>query len=302
MAGGANPVKAILYALGANFAIAVSKYFAAFVTNSGSMLAEAVHSTADCGNQLLLLLGLKLAKRPPSPDYPLGFGKETYFWSFIVALMLFSVGGLFSLYEGWHKLHQPEPLSYPLLALGVLGFGIVAETFSTWGCLREVKKLRGELSVWQWFRTSRNAELVVILGEDLAALLGLTLAFVAVLATWITGNPMYDALGGISIGVLLIVVAAMVGVEVKRMLIGQGVDESVRREMLEFLGKQPAVEKVLNMVTLQMGPDVMVAVKAKMRPTGSDVTLIEGVNRTEAAFRGQFPQAAFLFFEPDLHD
>src|SRR5688572_16797761 len=157
MAGGANPVKAILYALVANFLIAVAKYVGAFFTNSGSMLAEAVHSTADCGNQLLLLLGIKLSKRPASPDYPLGSGKETYFWSFVVALMLFSVGGLFSVYEGWHKLHHPEALSYPLLALGVLGFGIVAESFSTWGCLREVNKERGSRSIWQWFRTSRNA-------------------------------------------------------------------------------------------------------------------------------------------------
>ena len=302
MAGGANPVKAILFALGANFAIAISKYVAAFITNSGSMLAEAVHSTADCGNQLLLLLGLKLSKRPPSPDYPLGYGKETYFWSFIVALMLFSVGGLFSIYEGWHKLHAPEPLSYPLLALGVLGFGIVAESFSTWGCLREVNKLRGDLSVWQWFRTSRNAELVVILGEDIAALFGLTFAFVAVLLTWVTGNPLWDALGGIGIGILLIVVAVLVGYEVKQMLIGQGVDEPTRKEMAAFLGEQAHVEKLLNLVTLQMGPDVMVAVKAKMRPAGTDVALIANVNGVEAAFRRQFPQVQFLFFEPDTHD
>lgn len=302
MAGGANPVKAILFALGANFAIAVSKYFAAFVTNSGSMLAEAVHSTADCGNQLLLLLGMKLSKRPPSPDHPLGTGKETYFWSFIVALMLFSVGGLFSIYEGWHKLHAPEALSYPLLALGVLGFGIVAESFSTWGCLREVNKLRGTLSIWQWFRTSRNAELVVILGEDLAALFGLTLAFIAVTLTWVTGNPLWDALGGIGIGVLLIVVAVLVGYEVKQMLIGQGVDEHTREEMKAFLGQQPHVEKLLNLVTLQMGPDVMVAVKARMRATGSDTKLVENINATEKLFRAQFPQVAFLFFEPDLHD
>src|SRR6185295_431760 len=149
-------------------------------------------------------------KRPPSDDYPLGFGKETYFWAFMVAIMLFSVGGLFSLYEGFHKLREPEPLSYPLVALGVLAFGIVAEGFSTWGCLREVNKVRGSLTIWQWFRSSRNAELVVILGEDLAALVGLTLAFLAVLATWITGNPMWDALGGIAIGTLLVVVAILV--------------------------------------------------------------------------------------------
>lgn len=302
MAGGSDSVKAIFYALGANTAIAVSKYAAAFITNSGSMLAEAVHSTADCGNQLLLLLGIKLAKRPPSSDYPLGYGKETYFWSFIVALMLFSVGGLFSIYEGWHKIHEPEPLGYPLLALGVLGFGIVAESFSMWGCLREVNKTRGDQSLWTWFRKSRNAELVVIFGEDLAALVGLALAFVAVLASWMSGNPLYDALGSVAIGVLLIVVAILVGIEVKAMLVGQGVDESTHREMTGFIEAQGAVDKVMNLVTLQMGPDVMVAVKARMKPAGSDVKLIEAINATEVAFRQHFPQVAFLFFEPDLHD
>ncbi len=302
MAGGANPVKAILFALGANFAIAVAKYVAAFITNSGSMLAEAVHSTADCGNQLLLLLGLKLAKRPPSPDYPLGYGKETYFWSFVVALMLFSVGGLFSLYEGWHKLHAHEELTFPLLALGVLAFGIVAESFSTWGCLREVNKERGARSLWQWFRTSRNAELLVILGEDLAALFGLTLAFAAVTATWVTGNPMWDALGSMAIGVLLIVVAALVGWEVKQMLVGQGVEASTREDMIRAIEAHPAVHKVLNLISLQMGPDVMVAVKAQMKPAGSEAALLQAVNGTEADFRRRFPQVAFLFFEPDLQD
>jgi cation diffusion facilitator family transporter len=302
MAGGANPVKAILFALVANFAIAVAKYVAAFITNSGSMMAEAVHSTADCGNQLLLLLGIKRAKRPPSPDYPLGYGKETYFWSFIVALMLFSVGGMFSMYEGWHKLHAHEPLTSPLIALGVLGFGIVAESFSMWGCLREVNKMRGNRSLWQWFRTSRNAELVVIFGEDLAALFGLIFAFVAVSATWITGNPIYDAMGSIGIGVLLIVIAVMLGIEVKALLVGQGVEDEVHADMVAFLQSQGEVEKVLNMVTLQMGNDVMVAVKARMKPAGSENKLIDAVNRAEVAFKQKFPQVAFLFFEPDLHD
>ena len=302
MAGGADSAKAILYALGANAAIAVSKYFAAAITNSGSMLAEAIHSTADCGNQLLLLLGMKWAKRPPNADYPLGFGKEIYFWSFIVALMLFSVGGLFSIYEGWHKLHAPEALAYPLLALGVLGFGVVAESFSMWGCVREINKLRGAKSLWRWFRESRNAELVVIFGEDLAALVGLTLAFGAVLATWVTGDPMWDALGGISIGVLLIVVAVLVGVEVKALLVGQGVEPEIRAAMFAFLEARPEVEEVFNLLTLQLGADVMVAIKAKMRPTGSETGLLEAVNRAEAAFRAQYPQVTYLFFEPDLRD
>jgi cation diffusion facilitator family transporter len=302
MAHGADSTKAVVYALAANFAIAVTKYVAAFFTGSGSMLAEAVHSTADCGNQMLLLLGLKRAKRPPSPDYPLGYGKETYFWSFLVAIMLFSVGGLFSLYEGWHKLHEPEELSYPLLALGVLAFGIAAESFSMWGCLREVNKARGSRSLWQWFRESRNAELVVIFGEDLAALLGLALAFVAVLTAWVTGNVMYDALGSMAIGALLVIVAIMVGIEVKAMLVGQGVEAPVRGEMTEFLSSHPSVAEVLQLLTLHMGGDVMVAVKARMRDHDTQSALIEAINKVEAAFKERFPEVVWIFFEPDTAD
>jgi len=297
---GADSTKAVIYALGANFAIAVTKYIAAAVTGSGSMLAEAVHSTADCANQLLLLLGLKQSRRPPTLDYPLGFGKETYFWSFIVAIMLFTVGGLFSVYEGWHKLHEPEELSYPLLALGVLLFGIVAESFSMWGCLREVNKARGNQNLWDWFRHSRNAELVVIFGEDLAALLGLSFAFVAVLVAWVTGNVMYDALGSIAIGVLLLVVAVMVGVEVKALLVGQGVEAAVRQEMLAYLEGQQPIEKILELLTLHMGGDVMVAVKAKMREHGSQSGLIDAINHIETSFKERFPQVQWIFFEPDV--
>jgi cation diffusion facilitator family transporter len=298
----ANPVKAILFALSANFAIAITKYIAAFITHSGSMLAEAVHSTADCGNQLLLLLGMHQAKKPPSNDYPLGYGKETYFWSFIVALMLFSVGGVFSVYEGLHKLAEPQSINYPIIALSVLAFGIIAESLSMWGCLNEVNKIRGKQSLWQWFRASRNAELVVIFGEDLAALLGLMFAFIAVAMTWVTGNPLYDALGSITIGLLLLIIAILVGIKVKAMLVGQGVEDSVKREMTLCLESQTDVEKIYNILTLQMGSDVMVAVKARMKPASSDVALIEAINKTEAVFRKQFPQVAFLFFEPDLHD
>ena len=300
MAGGADSAKAVVYALGANFAIAVTKYIAAAMTGSSAMLAEAVHSTADCSNQLLLLFGLKRSRRPPTPDYPLGFGKETYFWSFIVAIILFSVGGMFSLYEGWHKLHAPEPLEKPLIALGVLAFGIAAESFSMWGALREVNKSRGAMGLWSWFRHSRNSELVVIFGEDLAALLGLSLALIAVLATWITGNALYDAIGTLAIGILLVVVAIAVAIEVKAMLIGQGVEAPVRAEMMEFLGSQPVVEKVLELLTLHMGGDVMVAVKAKMRPQGDLAKLVDAINDVEARFKQKFPQTQWIFFEPDV--
>jgi cation diffusion facilitator family transporter len=297
---GENSAKAVLYALGANGVIALAKYVAAAFTGSGSMLAEAVHSTADCGNQLLLLLGLKRAKRPPSAEYPLGSGKETYFWSFIVAVMLFSVGGLFSVYEGWHKLSGPEALSYPQLALGVLAFAIVAEGFSMWGCLREVNKVRGDQPLWRWFRQSRNAELVVIFGEDLAALMGLALAFVAVLAAWITGDSRWDAAGSIAIGALLIIVAVLVAIEVHALLVGQGVEPRVRERMMAWLEAQGEVERVIDLLTLHMGGDVMVAVKAHMREQASQRELIDAINRIEAAFRAEFPQVQWTFFEPDV--
>ncbi|MFO1516403.1 MAG: cation diffusion facilitator family transporter [Lysobacterales bacterium] len=302
MAGKADSIKTIFFALGANFAIFLSKLVAAVLTGSGSMLAEAVHSLADCGNQGLLLLGLKRAKRPPSPDFPLGYGKAIYFWSFLVALLLFSVGGVFSVYEGLHKLQHPEPLKWPWLAVGVLGFGIIAEGFSMWGCLREVNKARGTQSLWRWFRDSRQSELIVIFGEDLAALLGLAFALVAVLLTMATGNPLFDALGSIVIGVLLVVVAVFVAKEVQDLLIGQSVDPDVRAAMQRFVEQQPEVKRVFNMITLQLGPEIMVAIKAEMNRFLSPKDMIDDINRVEERFKAQFPEVKWSFFEPDLRD
>src|SRR5688572_8080032 len=208
------------------------------------MLAEAIHSYADSGNQGLLLWGMKQAKRPPSPDYPLGWGKAVFFWSFIVALVLFSLGGLFSVYEGWHKLAHPEDLRYPWVAVGILVFGLIAETVSLRACLTEVNKVRGRRTLWQWLRESRQSELVVILGEDLAALLGLALALVAVLVTILSGNPMWDALGSIAIGFVLILVAAGIGYEIKGLLIGQSAEPETVARMREFLEGREEVEQV----------------------------------------------------------
>lgn len=299
MAGKANSLRTIFFALGANFAIFLAKSFAAFLTGSGAMLAEAVHSLADCGNQGLLLLGIKRAKRAPSPDYPLGYGKEIYFWSFLVALLLFSVGGMFSLYEGWHKLHSSEPLNNPWLAVGVLAFAVVAESVSMRAALREVSKVRGNDSLWRWFRDSRQAELVVIFGEDLAALLGLVFALVAVLLTMITGNPLFDAIGTLGIGVLLIVIAVFVATEVKALLIGQSVDPAVKARMLTFLQQRAEVAEVYNLITLQMGDDVLVSIKARMREAESAPALIAAINRVERDLRAAFPEVRWSFFEPD---
>jgi cation diffusion facilitator family transporter len=297
----ADSVRTIFYALGANLAIAAAKTAAAIATGSSAMLAEAIHSYADSGNQGLLLWGMRQAKRPPSPDYPLGWGKAVFFWSFIVALVLFSLGGLFSLYEGWHKLAHPEPIRYPWVAVGILVFGLAAETVSLRACLHEVNKVRGGRSLWRWFRESRQSELVVILGEDLAALLGLALALVAVLLTVLTGNPVWDALGSMSIGAVLIVVAAGIGVEIKALLIGQSAEHETEARLREFLQRQPGVEKVLRLLTLQLGTSLMVAVKAKMAPE-SAVELVAAINRAEAATRAEFPEIQWLFFEPDVAD
>lgn len=302
MSGHANSLRAILLALGANFAIFLSKLVAAVVTGSGAMLAEAVHSLADCANQGLLLLGMRQAERPPSEDYPLGWGRALYFWSFLVAILLFSVGGMFSIYEGIHKLSHPEPLRWPWLAIGVLGFGVVAESISMHGCLKEVNKVRDGRSLWRWFHETRSSELLVIFGEDLAALFGLSVALVAVLATMITGNHLYDAAGTIVIGALLVIVAVAVANEVKALLIGQGLEPKQREALIAFINARPEVDVVLNLLTLQMGPDVMVAVKARMSPAPDQSALIEAINTVERAMKAQFPHVRWSFFEPDVTD
>ncbi len=300
MAGQGDSTRAILFALGANFLIAIAKGVAAYVTKSGAMLAETVHSLADCGNQLLLLLGLRQARLPASPEYPLGYGKAIYFWSFLVAVMLFTVGGMFSLYEGVHKLQHPEPLQKWWWAVGVLVFAIAAEAVSMRACLQEVNKSRGGRSLWRWFRESRQAELVVIFGEDLAALLGLVFALVAVVATVVTGDPLWDALGTLAIGVLLIVIAVFVAVEVKAMLIGQSVDPARQREIHAFLEARPEIGRVLSLITLQLGNEAMVSVQAQMRKTQSVRALVEEIDSIERALKAQFPEVRWSFFEPDV--
>jgi len=302
MAGQGNSIRAILFALGANFAIFVTKGAAAFITGSGAMLAETVHSLADCANQGLLLLGVRQSRMPPSPEYPLGYGKAIYFWSFLVAVMLFSVGGMFSLYEGIHKLQHPEPIEQWWWAVGVLTVSIVAESVSMRACLTEVNKSRGSRSLARWFRESRQAELIVIFGEDLAALLGLIFALLAVSLAVATGNPAWDAIGTLAIGALLIVVAVFVAIEVKAMLIGQSADPEVHAAMAKFLDARPEIARVFSLITLQLGNDIMVAVKAQLQRGTTGGETEESINAIETAFKQRFPQVRWSFFEPDNAD
>jgi cation diffusion facilitator family transporter len=302
MSDTANSLKSVLFALAANAAIAVTKTVGAAFTGSSSMMAEAIHSWADCANQGLLLWGMKHSRRPATPDHPLGHGRAIYFWSFIVALLLFSLGGLFSLYEGLHKLHDPQPLDHAWLALAILGFGVVAEGMSLWGAMREVEKIRGGQSLWQWFRHTRKSELVVVVGEDMAALGGLALAFAAIGLTLLTGNPVFDALGSIAVGMLLVAVALAVAREIAALLVGQSVHPQISAAMRAHLQAREEVAEVYNLITQQLGDDVMIAVKARMQPQGDETRLIQAINRVEASLREAFPQLRWVFFEPDLAD
>ena len=299
MAGHDDSTATILFSLGANALIAAAKGIAAWVTGSSAMVAEAVHSVADCGNQGLLLLGLNRSARPPDAEYPLGHGRAIYFWSFIVALMLFSMGGMFSIYEGMHKLDNGRPLDHPWIAIAVLALSLAAESLSLWKALTQVNALRGAQSLWRWFRETRRSELLVVLGEDIAATLGLSLALLAVGTAMLTGNPLYDALGSLAIGVLLLVVAVFVGIEIKALLVGQSADPALQEEICRFLIAREEIAEVLNLITLQNGADVVVAVKARMTERVSAPALVEAINRCERALRAAFPQVRWLFFEPD---
>lgn len=294
--------RAILYAFLANGGIAIAKSVAAWITGSGSMLAEAIHSYADTGNQVLLFLGLKQSARPPDAEHPLGYGKLSYFWSFIVALMLFSIGGLFSIYEGVHKFQQPEPLSQLWIAIGVLAIAIVLETFSLLGCLREINIIRADRPFSEWLKHTRNSELVVVLGEDIAALLGLVLALMFVSLAGITGNPVYDAVGSMCIGVVLIVISIFLTLRVRSLLVGRSADPLIQKTINEIISQQNDVEAVFNAITMQFGPDTVLAAKIKLK-SGIDIdSAVADINDLERQLKEKVPGLKWCFIEPDVTD
>jgi cation diffusion facilitator family transporter len=294
--------KSILFALLANLGIAITKTAAAALTRSGAMMAESIHSFADCGNQGLLFLGLKAAKRQPDQDHPLGHGKEIYFWSFIVAIMLFSMGGLFSIYEGIHKISLHEGLKNPVIAVIVLAFSMILEAASLYGCLVQINKIRQDIPLRAWIKNTRQSELIVVLGEDVAALFGLTFALISVAVSMITKNPVYDAFGSIGIGVLLIIVSIFLAIKIKSLLIGQSAESETCREIKEFLESRSEIEKVLNLITLQLGPRIMVAIKVKMTDVNTVDQLINNINTCESELKRNFQAVQWVFFEPDKQD
>jgi len=297
-----STARAILYAFLANVGIAIAKTWAAWITGSGSMLAEAIHSYADASNQVLLYLGLRQSTKPPDDDHPLGYGKLSYFWSFIVALLLFSVGGLFSIYEGTHKLLHPEPLSQIWIAITVLLVAIGLEALSLWGCVRQIKNIRGERPFMVWLKETRQSELVVVLGEDIAALLGLFLALIFISLAGQTGNPLYDAIGSICIGIVLIVISVFLTLRVRSLLIGRSADPLIQEAIARVIADDEHIEKVFNTITVQLGPDTLLAAKIKLK-SGIDIeTAVEDINRLERHLKAEIPNLKWCFMEPDVED
>lgn len=297
-----STARAILYAFIANFGIAIAKSWAAWLTGSGSMLAEAIHSYADTGNQVLLYLGLTQARKPPDKEHPLGYGKLSYFWSFIVALLLFTLGGLFSIYEGMHKLQHPEELSQVWIAILVLAIAILLEGGSLLGCIREISKVRGDRPFREWLRHTRNSELVVVLGEDIGAQVGLALALVFLVMAQATGNPVYDAMGSICIGAILLVISAFIAWRIKSLLVGRSADPEIQEVIDEIIVSHPGIDKVFNTITIQFGPDTMLAAKVRMR-AGMDIeSAAAEINRMERELRERVPNLTWCFVEPDVTD
>jgi len=292
--------KSITFALLANLGIAITKTAAAVVTGSGALLAESIHSYADCSNQGLLFWGLRAAKKKPDPEHPLGYGKEIYFWSFMVALILFSMGGLFSIYEGIHKIGIHEGLKNPGIAIAVLAVSMAFEAASLSGCLLQIKKLRHNVPLRTWYKNSRQSELIVVLGEDTAALLGLTFAMIAVVMSVITGNPVFDAIGSIGIGVLLVIISFVLAIKIKSLLIGQSTDEETTAQIKAQLESRPEIDSIINLITFQLGPRIMVAVKAKMNNANSVNDLIFNINKCESELKKNIPAVQWVFFEPDI--
>lgn len=291
----------IIQSLVANLAIAAGKGVVAFITGSGALLAETLHSTADCGNQLLLLLGVKRAQKKPDASHPLGYGRDLYFWSFLVALLLFSGGGVFSIYEGIHKLGHPEPVEKVHLGLGILGFSLLLEGGATISNIREMNRRRGQTPFFKYLRDTKDSDLIVIFGENAAASLGLVIALAALGIAYVTGDPKWDAIGSIGIGLVLVAVAVFLAAEVQSLLIGEAADADVEKAAKEAVEAHPKIEKLLHLITVQQGPnEALVAIKVSFVEKATIEEVCVAINEFEADLRKRCPEVRWCFVEPDI--
>ncbi|KDN18532.1 cation diffusion facilitator family transporter [Amycolatopsis rifamycinica] len=297
-AGGGT--KAILAALGANAGIAAAKFVGFLVTGSSSMLAESVHSLADTTNQGLLLIGQKTSKREADKEHPFGYGRDRYFYSFIVALMLFTLGSAFAIYEGIHKIGHPKPLESPIVAVIILLVAVALEGYSFFTAITESKKIKGDASWWGFIRQAKEPELPVVLLEDAGALLGLVFALLGVGLSVATGNPVWDGVGTLAIGALLGVIAIILIIEMKSLLIGEGANEGVLATIVDELAAGK-VERVIHIRTQYLGPDeLLVAAKLAMVPGLDTAELATAIDDAEARVRAKVPVARLIYLEPDL--
>ncbi len=299
--------KAVMAALAANAGIAASKFLAFAFTGSSSMLAEAIHSVADSGNQLLLLRGGRRATREASEQHPFGYGRERYIYAFIVSVVLFSVGGLFALYEGWHKIDEargPDPgsIDSPAWAIGVLGVALVLEGLSFRTAIRESNRQRGSEGWVEFIRRAKAPELPVILLEDFAALLGLGFALLGVVAATLTSNVLWDGVGTLAIGALLVIVAVLLAIETKSLLLGEGANaEAVARIRAALLAGE-GIESVIHLRTMHLGPDeLLVAAKIAVRAGDSAEVITRAIDAAEERIRAVEPAARVIYLEPDLY-
>ncbi|MFE9958260.1 cation diffusion facilitator family transporter [Micromonospora sp. NPDC005299] len=295
--------RAIVAALAANVGIAVTKFIAFLLTGSSSMLAESIHSVADSGNQGLLLLGGRRAKREATPEHPFGYGRERYIYAFIVAIVLFSVGGLFALYEAYHKAQHPEPITeWQWVPVAVLVIAIGMESFSFRTAIQESNHIRGNQSWVRFIRRAKAPELPVVLLEDFGALIGLVFALFGVGMTLITGNGMWDAAGTGMIGVLLVVIAITLAIETKSLLLGEGAERHDLAKIERAVTEGPEVERIIHMKTLYLGPEeLMVAAKIGVPACESAEELARGINAVEARIRAAVPVARVIYLEPDIY-
>ena len=282
--------KAIIAALSANLAIAVAKFAAAAVTGSSSMASEGVHSLADSGNQVLLLVGGKRATRPATNSHPFGYGRSRYVYAFVVSIVLFTVGGLFAAYEGWHKFHEPEPLESPQWAIGVLIFAIV-----------ESNKTRNSQPWLKFVRSNKSPELPVVLLEDLGALIGLVLALVGISVATITGDGRFDGLGSMAIGILLIVIAVFLAVEMNSLLLGESALPEYQLAIEAALADSGVIERVIHVRTLHLGPDeLLVVAKVAVVDDGTSGSIAVAIDDAEARVRAAVPVTCMIYLEPDI--
>jgi cation diffusion facilitator family transporter len=301
MSADEHSTTAVVAAFFANLGIAIMKFIGFAFTGSGAMLAEAVHSVADTGNEGLLLLGGHKSKRMADVEHPFGYGRERYFWAFVVSVLLFSVGGLFSIFDGVEKLLNPHELESIGWAIGILLGAMVLELFSFRTAIRSTRRVKGNVGWWRFIRTAKTPELPVVLLEDLAALIGLTIALAAVIASGVSGDTAYDAIGSLAIGALLVVIAAILAVEMRSLLLGESASPDVERRIIEAMEGGNNVCRVIHIRTEHLGPEeLLVAAKVELDGGLSTRALADVINEVEAAVREDVPEARVIYLEPDV--